>query len=70
MNEVDSQELVQQFNLTKRIISIVAAVALTIILTWISYVCVTLIDNRMSTGGYIVEEVDVISEIEYENGGN
>ena len=70
LDAMDVQELSKRLKIRKRIVTIIGTAALAVILLWAGVVGYAYIDYRGKTNGFVVESVEVISENEFQNGGN
>lgn len=69
LEELETLELMEKIQIKSRIVSIVGTVAVGILILWSGAICFALFNHTGNTGGFLVEEVNVISEIEYNDGG-
>lgn len=69
LEELETPELMEKIRVKNRIVSIVGAVAICALILWSGVICIALFKHTSNTGGFLVEEVNVISGIEYDNGG-
>lgn len=69
LEELETPELIEKIRIRSRIVSIVSASAICFLLLWSGAVCIALVKHTGNTGGFLIEEVKVISEIEYNDGG-
>ena len=69
LEELEISELVERIRIKNRIVCIVKATAICVLVLWSGAICIALFKHAGNTGGFLVEEVKVISEIEYSIGG-
>lgn len=63
---METAELAQELRIRRKIVKIVAFVALSVVLLWAIGVGVAIVDSMIASGGTYMDEIEVIEHIVYE----
>lgn len=63
LEDMDTGELVQHLKIGRRIVVIVSVAALTVVLLWAGVTYIALMDEKVSTNGFLTEEIDIIERM-------